>query len=163
MKKKILVVLGSPNSPEGELSAISKCRLDYCKSIFKEENLIICTGGWGPQFNTTKQSHAHYAKCYLIKKGLLEDNFLESALSKHTVDDAVKLIPILAEFENPMVTIITSDYHLDRVQLIFTKILNDYQLKFHGVKSDLDKIVYNALVQHEKKSIKSINAHGLYY
>lgn len=163
MNKEILVVLGSPNSPEGKLSAISKGRLDYCKGICKEENLIICTGGWGPQFNTTKQSHAHYAKAYLIESGLFEGNFLKSALSKHTVDDAVKLIPLLAEFENPNVTIITSDYHLERVQLIFTKILNDYQLKFHGVKSDLNKIEYDALVRHEKKRVQEIKKNGLYY
>ena len=163
MKKKILVVLGSPNSPEGELSAISKSRLDYCKSIFTKGNLIICTGGWGPQFNTAEHSHAHYAKRHLIENGLFEEDFFEPALSKHTVDDAVKLIPILTDFKNPSLTIITSDYHLERVELIFKDILKDYPLKFVGVASNLDKIEYDALVQHEKKSVQEIKKNGLYY
>ncbi len=163
MNKNILVVLGSPNSPEGELSAISKSRLNYCKTVFTKDNLIVCTGGWGDHFNTAKLAHAHYAKTYLIENGILESAFLDFALSKHTVDDAVKLIPILGAFKNPNVTVITSDYHLERVTLIFTEILKTYNLKFIGVASNLDKPEYDALVQHEKKRVKAIKENGLYY
>ena len=161
--KAILVVLGSPNSPEGELSSISKGRLNYCKRVFTEGSLIVCTGGWGDHFNTAKQPHAHYAKSYLIENGISEHTFLDIALSKHTVDDAVKLIPILSPFKHPTVTIITSDYHLERVELIFTEILSDYNIEFIGVSSHLDKTSYDALVQHERKKIKAIKENGLYY
>ena len=164
MKNKgILVVLGSPNTPEGELSAISKSRLKYCKNIFTKGNLIVCTGGWGEHFNIAKHAHAYYAKTYLIKQGLSENAFLDFALSKHTVDDAVKLIPILEIFKNLNVTIITSDYHLERVQLIFTEILNDHKLKFIGVASNLNAVEYEALMHHEETRILAIKGNGLYY
>ena len=161
--KNILVVLGSPNSPQGELSVISKSRLNYCKSIFTTGTLIVCKGGWEDHFNTAKQAHAHYAKTYLINKGLSERDFLDFALSKDTVDDAVKLIPVLSPFKNPTVTIMTSDYHLERVKLIFNKILRDYSLKFIGATSNLNKTEYDALMQYKKKRVKSIKENGLYY
>ena len=131
--------------------------------MFTKGNLIVCTGGWGDHFNTAEYAHAYYAKAYLIENGILEDTFLDFALSKHTVDDAVKLIPILTVFTNPNVTIITSDYHLERVTLIFTEILKAYSLKFIGVTSNLDKTEYDTLVLHEKKRVQAIKDNGLYY
>lgn len=163
MQKDILVVLGSPNSPEGLLSDISKSRLDYCKHIHNEGQLVLCTGGWGAHFNTSKHSHASYAKAYLIKNGLLEKDFLEFALSGHTVDDAVKVKPILSRFHNPNVIIITSDYHIERVKLIFEEILAAYKLEFVGVESNIDKEQFQLLVKHEKKRIHTIKENGLYY
>lgn len=163
MKKEILIVLGSPNSPAGKLSEISTSRLDYCAKIHQKGNLILCTGGWGNHFNTSTHSHASFAKQYLIKKGLLEDDFLDSALSGHTVDDAVKIKPILSELKNIELTIITSDYHLNRVKLIFNEILEGYIMNFVGVESSLDQEEYNALVLHENKAIDSIRLNGLYY
>lgn len=163
MQKKILVVLGSPNSSDGELCAISKSRLNYCINIFAKGNLLVCTGGWGAHFNTAKYAHAHYAKAYLIEQGLSENDFLDFALSKHTVDDAVKLIPILEPFKNPNVVVITSDYHLERVKLIFTEILKNYSLKFIGVTSNLSKLEYNDLVKHENKRVQAIKENGVYY
>ncbi|UZR99390.1 YdcF family protein [Chondrinema litorale] len=163
MKKEVLVVLGSPNSPDGELSDISKSRLDYCKKVFTKGQLVLLTGGWGPQFNTSDKPHAFYGKEYLIKRGLLEEDFLEFALSKHTVDNAVKIKAILNEPKNTKLIIITSDYHGDRVKLIFNEILSDYEISYTCVKSNLDKAQFLALMQHEEKAINLIKQNGLYY
>lgn len=163
MTKQVLIVLGSPNSPAGELSNISKSRLNYCVNSYQKGNLILCTGGWGDHFNTSEHSHASYAKQYLIEKGISEDNFLDSALSGHTVDDAVKLKPIIAALENIKLRVITSDYHLDRVKLIFNEILKGYSMAFVGVESDLPQKEFEAVVQHENKAIASILQNGLYY
>ncbi len=163
MTKKILIVLGSPNSPTGKLSDISTSRLDYCANIYQKGNLILCTGGWGDHFNTSTNSHASYAKQYLIEKGLSENAFLDSALSGHTVDDAVKVKPILAKLENIKLIIITSDYHLNRVKLIFNEILKDFKMDFVGVESNLGQEEYETAVNHENKAIASILQNGLYY
>lgn len=160
---EVLIVLGSPNSPFGKLSNISKSRLDYCKNTYVKGKLVLCTGGWGSHFNTSNSSHATYAKEYLIEKGISEKDFLEFALSKNTVDDAVKTKSIISSLNNVRLTIITSDYHLDRVELIFNKILDKYDMKFVGVKSNLNKEKYDLLLQHEKKAIKTILENGLYY
>lgn len=163
MKKDVLIVLGSPNSPTGKLSEISISRLNYCAKIYQRGNLILCTGGWGDHFNTSTNSHASYAKQYLIEKGLLEEDFLDFALSRHTVDDAVKIKLIIAELENIKLTIITSDYHLKRVKLIFKEILESYIMDFVGVESSMSQEEFDTAVLHENKAINSILLNGLYY
>ena len=161
--KRILVVLGSPNSPSGELSEISISRLNYCFKYFEKGDLVLCTGGWGDHFNTSNESHASYAKQYLIEKGLLEDCFLDFALSSNTVDDAVKIKPIISKLESINLTIITSDYHLSRVKIIFEEILETFNMQFIGVENNLSEGEYNTLVIHEEKAINAIIKNGLYY
>jgi len=163
MLKEILIILGSPNSPSGVLSEISKSRLNYCVKHFKTDDLVICTGGWGAHFNISKDAHAMHAKKYLIENGLLENCFLDVALSSNTVDDAVKIKPIISELKSIKLTIITSDYHLDRVKVIFEEVLEGYSLDFIGVESNLGEDEYNELVFHEKNAISEIEKNGLYY
>lgn len=121
MKKEVLIILGSPNSPSGKLSDISLSRLNYCVNHYQTGNLILCTGGWGAHFNTSEHAHASLAKQYLIENGILEAVFLDFALSGNTVEDAVKAKEILSKLDNIKLTIITSDYHVNRVKLIFMK------------------------------------------
>lgn len=163
MKKEVLVVLGSPNSPDGELSAISKGRLDYCVQLYSKGKLILCTGGWGKQFNTSTEAHAVYAKRYLAEKGVLECDFLDFALSENTVDDAIKIKKIVAKLDNHDLTIITSDFHLERTQLIFQVILKGFSFSCIGVSCKLEKDQLQRLVTHEKAAIKLILINGLYY
>lgn len=163
MIKEILIVLGAPNSPSGELSTISKNRLDYCANLYSTGKLILCTGGWGEHFNTSNEAHAVYAKKYLIEKGVRECDFLDFALSENTVDDAVKIKKIISKLKNASLTVITSDYHLERVELIFNEILVGFRLKCIGVPGKLEKNESEHLVAHEKAAVKSILKNGLYY
>jgi len=163
MKKEVLIILGSPNSPSGALSEISISRLNDCVNRYQKGNFILCTGGWGVHFNISKSSHAALAKKYLIEKGILKEDFLDFALSGNTVDDAVKIKPIISKLEKTKLTIITSDYHLNRVKIIFNKILENYTMDFIGVESNLDQEAYNALMQHEKNAINAIEQNGLYF
>ncbi|HUH27034.1 YdcF family protein [Gelidibacter sp.] len=163
MKKEVLIILGSPNSPSGKLSGISQSRLNYCVNHYQPGHLILCTGGWGAHFNTSEHAHASLAKQYFIENGIPEVAFLDFALSGNTVEDAVKAKEILSKLENIDLTIITSDYHINRVKLIFNEILKNYSMDFIGVESNLDKDVYDALVQHETKAINAILENGLYY
>ncbi len=163
MKNEVLIVLGSPNSPDGELSEISKSRLELCANVYSKGTLVLCTGGWGEHFNMAKEAHAFYAKDYLIKKGIQKGDFLDFALSENTVDDAVKIREIVANLEQPRLTIITSDYHLERVQLIFGEILHGYDIEFTGAQSNLERDHLQNLDKHEKEAIKTIVENGLYY
>lgn len=159
----VFVVLGSPNSPLGILSTISKNRLDYCLEHIQKEDVILCTGGWGPQFNTSEIAHETLAKEYLIANGIAADRFLKGALSSNTVEDAVKVKEICSEKGLDDLTIVTSDYHLERVKLIFNEILAAYKLNFIGVKSTFSSKEIQRLEQHEKRAIQGILENGLYY
>lgn len=163
MRKEVLVVLGSPNSPSGELSDISKSRLDCCRKMFAKGQLILCTGGWGPHFNISDKPHAFYGKEYLMGNGLSEEDFLEIALSGNTVDDAVKLKSILSDHRNVKLIVITSDYHIERVKLIFNEILANYEMIFVGVESNMAAEKLRQLIEHENNAINAIKQNGLYY
>ena len=163
MRKEILVVLGSPNSSTGKLSIISISRLDGCLQLYSVGKKILLTGGWGKHFNTAAEPHAFYAKNYLRNAGVHEKDLLEFALSGNTVEDAVKIKPIISRFEHPELTIITSDYHLKRARIIFNEILMDYKLNFVGVPTKVSKPELDKLIDHEQNAINQIKKTGLFY
>lgn len=158
---EVLVVLGSPNSPEGNLLQIALDRLNYCLKIFdQKKNSVLCTGGFGKHFNTTETPHAAYAVKYLIEHGMLESCFLEITLSSNTVDDAVKTKEILSNHDLS-VKIITSDYHLERARFIFEQILTESTKTYVGVSHDLPEDVRKQLVAHEEKAIEGLIRNGI--
>ena len=72
---------------------------------------------------------------YLKEKGLSAENFLESALSANTVEDAVLSKKIVLSHNLNAVVVITSDYHLERVKLIFDEILGFDQMEYARIKN----------------------------
>lgn len=164
MDKRILIILGAPNTSDGVLSKIAKSRLDHCLKIYSETDLILCTGGWGEHFNTTPKPHSFYAKEYLLKNGIAPNCFLDSALSGNTVEDAVKVKKIVSKVEGSyLLIIVTSDFHIERSELIFKKILKGFNMVFTGAKTVLPQEELEIILEHEKKSIKKISENGLYY
>lgn len=160
--KEVLITLGSTNSPTGELSDISRSRLDHAANLYSNGKFILCTGGWGKHFNTSKDPHAVYSKNYLLAKGIPDSAFLEFALSSHTVEDALKSKPILSKLENAKFTIITSDFHLQRVRLIFGEILRDFSFEYAGATTDFLESEQRAmLMAHEQEAISKIIQNGL--
>ena len=163
MSRKILIALGAPNSPEGKLSKISISRLDSCVELYEPGDMVLCTGGWGKHFNTSKEAHAVYAQQYLLSCGLPEDCFLPHALSGNTVEDAVKILPVIDGFGHVDLTVITSDYHLERVKLIFDEILSTYRIRYVGAPFPLNNKELKPLIDHEQRAIAAILKNGLYY
>ena len=159
----IIVVLGAPNDENGLLSNIAISRLNKCLEIYRPGSFVLCTGGWGANFNQAPQSHAHYASKYLISNGIDKTHFLEFALSAHTVEDAVKTKKIIEPFLPVKLSLITSDFHLERAQLIFDKILQIPDIEYIGAPTNMAKKSLEQLITHEKKSIEEIIKNGLYY
>ena len=163
MLQKVYIVLGAENSDQGVLGIISKSRLDVCLGLYKEGDVVLCTGGWGDHFNTTTIAHAFYAQEYLIKRGVLKSDLLNPTLSSNTVDDAVKLKEALENIKNCELILITSDFHMERVQLIFNEILKKYTISFVEAKNTLNDDELQMYKNHEKKAVQSILERGLYY
>jgi len=161
---EVIVVLGSPNFPDGTLGPIALDRLQGCLSIFNsQKHKILCTGGFGAHFNTSPVAHANYLKEFLIQKGVPSTAFLPLALSSNTVEDAVMSKSILEEVEYKDLIIITSEYHVARVEFIFTEILKDFNLNFKSVAHHSIDDVLEPLIQHEKVAMDQLISNGLYY
>ncbi len=161
---EVIVVLGSPNFPDGTLGPIALDRLQGCLSIFNsQKHKILCTGGFGAHFNTSPVAHANYLKDFLILKGVPSTAFLPLALSSNTVEDAVMSKSILMKTVFKDLIIITSEYHVARVKFIFAEILKDFNLNFKAVAHHSIDDVLEPLIQHEKVAMDQLISNGLYY
>ena len=161
---EVIVVLGSPNFPDGTLGPIALDRLQGCLSIFNsQKHKILCTGGFGAHFNTSPVAHANYLKDFLILKGVPSTAFLPLALSSNTVEDAVMSKSILMKTVFKDLIITTSEYHVARVEFIFTEILKDFNLNFKAVAHHSIDDVLEPLIQHEKVAMDKLISNGLYF
>lgn len=153
---KAIVVLGSPNDKEGNLLPIATSRADVALKVFEQyqECKILCTGGYGEHFNTTKVPHAQYLKDYLIAKGVPNTVFCDMALSAYTLEDAILSKPILEQAGISHCTVVTSDFHMDRVKLVFKSIMPGLSLEFIEASTPVGKDEFQKLVAHEKLAIK---------
>ena len=161
---EVIVVLGSPNFPDGTLGPIALDRLYGCLSVFDSKKYkILCTGGFGAHFNTSPIAHANYLKNFLIEKGVPSTAFLPLALSSNTVEDATMSKSVLTNVAYKDLFIITSEYHVTRVKFIFTEILKDFNLNFKAVAHHSIDDVLEPLIRHEKLAMDQLNSNGLYY
>jgi len=162
-KKKCIIVLGSPNDKQGNLSPIALSRLKVAKGLYQtERSFVLCTGGFGPNFNVSKHPHALYAKNFLLANGVMPEDLLTSVLSANTVEDAVLSLKQLYSLSIENVAVVTSDYHISRVKFIFNRIFENYKVFYHSTDSrHLDELTRNKLISHELQALKRLKDKGL--
>lgn len=160
--KGLILLLGSPNSENGELYSIAK---DRCELAFHEyknnrDYKILLTGGYGSHFNTTTNPHACYLKEHLKSKGIPEENFTEFAESKNTLEDAALSKPIVLKYDVKQIIIITSDYHYARAKFVFENEYSDVDINIQFSISKTDKthceIDLFSLKKHEIKALNKL-------
>ena len=119
----MIVVLGSPNSEDGQLTSVGKERCELALAEFTRRSgwKILLTGGYGAHFNTTDQPHAAYLKQYLVSRGVPSQAIVEFAESGNTLQDASLSKPIVLKYGVPVIVVVTSDYHVDRALYIFER------------------------------------------
>ena len=150
----IIIVLGAPNDALGNLSNIAVERCLEAAAVYRRHTgfIILPTGGFG-NFNQTNKPHAHYTHNFLLGLGVPTEDILEPALSRFTREDATLSQPIVTGYNVTNLIVITSDFHLKRVELIFKKTFVGYTLSFRGSKTNLSRTELGVLLQHEEKAI----------
>lgn len=132
----LIVVLGSPNDAEGRLSEMGLGRIGLGKQLYFERAhegwRLLLTGGFGAHFNITSLPHAHYARTELLRQGVPADAIVAMAESCNTVDDALKTRPIVERLAVRNLCVVSSDFHLPRVQFVFGEVFPDHTLTFAG-------------------------------
>lgn len=158
-----MIILGSVNDDEGNLSGIAKERLDQGIKEYKTcpGFKILLTGGYGKHFNRTGKPHAFYAKRYLLEKGIKEENILGFAESFDTVEDAFLSKLIVKKYKVKNLMMITSDFHIKRVRYIFEKVFENYNLIFSPSKTNVSKEKLDSLKEHEIKSLNRLKREGI--
>lgn len=158
----VILVLGSPNSDDGELYSIAKER---CELAIKEYNnrsnfKLLLTGGYGKHFNNSRNLHAEYLKKHLEMKGIPKEAFIEFVESSNTLEDASLSKPIVVKHGFTDMIIITSDYHVDRASMIFEKEYSDSNVKINFSASitneEICEIDLISLKKHEMETLKKM-------
>ncbi|NLR67952.1 YdcF family protein [Chitinophaga varians] len=161
--KKLLIVLGAPNGPLGELSQIAQDRL-ACALRFYNANSdcwIVCTGGFGQHFNTTDKPHFFYAVKYLTDNNVPASAFLECPPSSNTIEDFQMTRSLVWEEQPDVLVIITSDFHLARARALYTRIINYPKVIFVPASSSLPEAQLAPLVEHEARALKKLQENTL--
>lgn len=156
--KRVILVLGAPNDEMGNLSQIAIDRLDCVFELSRcnDSCQILCSGGFG-SFNPTDLPHATYGKTYLVSKGIAVQFFLPFALSAHSVDDIRKALPILEDEKPDLVLLVTSDFHMARIKILWNIIApKSFPIIFIPATSRLDMQQLAILHEHEKNAIDAL-------
>lgn len=157
--KDCLIVLGGSNDQAGKLSLMSIERLSKAKELYlaNPDNLeIILTGGFGEHFNQTDLPHTAYAKQFLQSQGIPEKVIVYEVPSSNTIEDAVFTEKLTSLSEYQTVLIVTSDFHLERAKLIFTKVFLQASLQFIGAIRHAEAADLEQLIAHEKAAIQRL-------
>ena len=157
---KLLIILGAPNDHLGNLSQIAMDRLT-CALNFYHANAgfnIVCTGGFGEHFNTTAQPHHHYARKFLTERNIPADAFLSCPASSNTFEDFQMTRDLVMEMQPDILVIITSDFHMPRARLLYSRIINYPKVIFIPAASEMREELLTPLMEHEARAMKQLQA-----
>ena len=158
----MIIVLGSPNSPDGELYSVAKerCELALVEYAKHPNWKILLTGGYGAHFNTTDQPHAAYLKQYLVKRGVPSEAFVEFAESSNTLQDASLAKPIVLKYQVREIIVVTSDYHIDRARYIFEREFADtgihIEFAVSQTQAETCELNLEAQKKHEREALTKL-------
>jgi uncharacterized SAM-binding protein YcdF (DUF218 family) len=158
----IIIILGSPNSEEGELYpvAIQRCERGIQEYLNHPTWKIVLTGGFGEHFNTSEYPHAVYLKKYLMEKDIAPEAILDSVMSTNTREDASLTRPVMLSHHVDDILVVTSDFHYERARYIFEREYADTNVSIHFSLSDTDERTcgfdLKRQVEHEKNSLSAI-------
>lgn len=160
MKDAIIVLAGGINS-DGTLPDLPKGRVDRGIECFTRDNAqaIIMTGKYGFWLDWKKEipprSEAEAMKEYAVSKGVKEEAVISEETSKDTLGNAYfTKVDILQPKGWKNVTIVTSDFHLERTKLVFDLVLgSDYAIEYEAVITDVPVEQMDALRVQEVKTL----------
>ena len=160
----VIIILGSPNSAEGELYYVARqrCEKGLQEHLNRPDWKIVLTGGFGKHFNTTKQAHHVYLRKYLLDKGLAPGVILGSVLSTNTLEDASLSKPIIMKHHVKDILVVSSDFHYERARYIFEAEYSDMDIRISFSLADTDESACGFDLQsqttHEKEALENLKA-----
>lgn len=148
---QLLIVLGSTNDRWGHISPIGLGRLS--KGLELIEALphlkLLLTGGFSKGEKISEYPYAHYARQFMLSKGVTADRILALALSRDTIEDAKLALAVIKDQPFDEYIIVTSDFHMDRAKYIFEKVFYGRALSFVAAQYECDTPELQTLTEHE--------------
>lgn len=158
-----VVVLGSPNDPNGRLSLVALSRINLAIPLCNQRSAssLILTGGFGASFNLSQDPHSTHLRRYVESHPSWTGGsaILECSQSSNTVEDALGVRSVL-ETSGNHICVVTSDYHIERSELIFNALLPDLTIEMVSVPAPISDEERAQLEQHEQHAITALKKQG---
>lgn len=149
---EIIIILSHLMNREGFLDNESRHRIEKGAEICINRNCAyIVTSGWDYREDCNLAIGEAAAKFLIRNFKLGNSKVLFDTNSRDTVGDAFFLRKKLSKINYSKLTIITSDYHVQRVKKIFTKFFFQTEIEIVGINTK-HKICKNVL-KKEKRSL----------
>ena len=160
MHKSAIVVLGFTNDQDGRLSstAIERCEQAIAEHKKRPDAYMLPTGGWGAHFNTTEKAHGYYLKQFFRSRGVSNRQILECAESASTIEDAALARAIVERHAISELIVVTSDFHIPRVEFLFGQEFPDVALTYSSAKTYLPEADLVQRKQHEERALAWLRA-----
>jgi len=160
----IIIILGSPNSKEGELYNVARqrCEKGIQEHLIHPDWRIVLTGGFGEHFNTTEQAHTVYLHKYLTERGIAPEVIIDSVMSTNTLEDASLSKAVIVKYHVEEILVVTSDFHFDRARYIFEREYSDTSISIRFSLSYTDESTcgfdLKSQKAHEKKALNLLKS-----
>ena len=151
---KCLVVLSHLMSKDCELGVESVARSELAIEKFLNDNYeFLITIGWAYRADC-ETPIADVVRNFILDKSNIEHDLIKSLISsRDTVGDAYYCLEYLSETSLSEIHVVTSDYHMGRVNLIFNKMFGDgFKIVVFGAKTEA--CADPTILQHERQSMK---------
>ncbi len=162
MPSLVIVVLGSPNDPQGRLYSVARerCHLAALLAGANPAAKLLLTGGFGEHFNTAPLPHAEYLRRTLTGLGVEPSRYLPDALSRNTIEDASLSKPIVLAHSGTGLLVVTSDFHVPRARFLFEREFRESCITVAFVACETDERACEldlvALKQHERRALTGL-------
>jgi hypothetical protein len=118
---------------------------------------ILPTGGFGDHFNSTARPHHEYVTAWLIANHVAPNHLLPGVDSSNTWEDIELVAHAAAELRVRALTIVTSDYQVERVRLLLEMHAPNLAPVIRGAHTSLPTDEQAALELHERTAIDAIS------
>ena len=157
--KHAFVVLGY-QLQDGEMTAELAGRCDAAAAAARSfpESKLICTGGATGENNWENHTEADKMKMYLARDLHIDaDRILTDSEALTTLENAEKVFQILKKEDIHKITLITSDYHQMRAQMLFNAVAAIWKARTGFEVTIVGN--YNSIVRPD--SIRKVGSIGL--
>ena len=153
---EVAVLLGYKNSLNGTLADIAEQRVEKAFDVLINLQVpIICTGGFGENFNQSNQAHALHLQSALMNKGINASRFLPPSLSRNTYEDGKLTSETLTNKKVSRLHLITSDFHIQRGYLWMKLFMPEVDVLCHPATTFAKESELISLQEHEIQAIKN--------
>ena len=155
----IIIVLGGTNNINCELSEFTKNRCDKCIDLIDNEKDydIHFSGGLNKKFNRSNISHSEICKRYFLNKidNKNYGNIYLHEINNNTVDEAINFGIYFCNSQDE-IKIITNEWHVNRVNYLFSKTFKFYNIKKFKIISVISKEIDKNLESEECKKLSQL-------